>query len=264
MKKTLLLLVLGLLAVVSACGQHMEEKRSLEPFSVINVAGSIDLVYEQGNSYGVRLSGSAGAIESLDVRVRGKSLNICRKDYEPDGFGGVYIESEKKAELLDVTVYVTSPDITTINKTGSGTVRAERIATRSLTFNSAGSGLLKVGRLSADKVSLNMAGSGKIDAGKVKAKTVNMSLAGVGEIEAHVAEASSLSCSAIGMGVISVSGSVDRYSKAVIGGGSINDSSLKYATMTNSTMTNSNVYNNLDGSLYNELPRTVDGIVVNP
>ena len=267
MRKTFLLLLAGLLAIASAYGrQKVEEKRGVAPFSVINVVDNIDVVYEQGPSYSVRLTGSAEALEQVDVSVNGKSLNIRTKDYAPNGFGGVYIEMSK-AKPANVTVYVTAPDVKAFNQAGSGRVRVDKMSTQSVSFNLAGSGRVEVGQLSGDKASFNLAGSGNMSLGDMSVKKLNLSLSGSGHVEAHASGATSLACNAIGTGSIDVSGTVDTYSRVTIGGATINDGSLKYATMTNSTTTNSSVYYDDYGSgsaRHGDSPRSVDGIVVNP
>lgn len=271
MKKICLLLLVSLLAVVSAYGrQQTEVGKDVEPFSVVNIVGGLNVVYEQGSSYQVRLVGSADDIDAVDVKVVANSLNLQSKSVRTSTLDNVYIdmyvEMTEDPRAAKVTVYVTAPDVMSFNLAGSGTLSVEKISSKSVAFNLAGSGQVDVKRLSASSASFNVAGSGCMDLGNLQAKAVNLTVSGSGSLKAYVADASSLSCSAVGTGDISVSGKADTYAKSTIGQSSISDSALKYGKKTESTVNNSVIYNGTggSGSVGSERPRVVDGIVVNP
>ena len=268
MKKISLLLVVCLLAVASVYGrQQTEVVKSVKPFSVVNIVGGLDVVFEQGSSYQVRLVGGADDINAVDYEVVSGTLNLQGKNNMMQSLGDVYIELAESPKVANVTVYVTAPDVKSFNLAGSGTLRTEKLSSQSVVFNLAGSGQMSVKRLSASNASFNIAGSGSMDLGNLKAKTTNLTVSGTGSLKAYVADASSLSCSTIGTGSISVSGKTDTYAKSTIGNSSISDSALKYDKKTESNVNNSVIYNNgkgVSGFVRSGQPRVVDGIVVNP
>lgn len=267
MKKICLLLLVCLLAVASAYGrQQTEVVKSVSSFSVVNIVGAINVVFEQGGSYQVRLVGSVDDIDAVDVKVDGNSLNLQSKSVKTQSFGDVYVEMREDQRVANVAVYVTAPDVKTFNLAGSGTLRTEKISSQSVVFNLAGSGQVDVKCLSASSASFNVAGSGCMSLGNLKAKAVNLTVSGSGSLKANVDNASRLSCSTVGTGDIYVEGTADTYVKSTIGQSSISDSALKYGKKTESTVSNSVIYNGMNGSGFvrSERPRVVDGIVVNP
>lgn len=267
MKKICLLLIVCLLTVASVYGrQQTEVEKSVEPFSVVNIVGGLDVVFEQGSSYQVRLVGGADEVKSVNFKVVGGSLNLQVKNNSSQSFGDVYVEMAEDPKVANVTVYVTAPDVKSFNLAGSGTLRAETISSKSVVFNLAGSGQINIKRLSASNASFNLAGSGSIDLDNLKAKAANLTVSGSGSLKAYVDDASSLSCSTIGTGSISVSGKADTYAKSTIGSSSINDSALKYGKKKESNVSDSVRYKGVGvkGFVRSRQPRVVDGIVVNP
>ena len=126
-----------------------------------------------------------------------------------------------------------------------------------VTFNQAGSGRIALGRITADNIFFNNAGSGSIRIDEVKADNVCMSMAGSGEISGKLSEADKLNCTLTGIGRIYVSGKVDKYVKVVIGSGSIDDSMLKYDSIS-TTNTRTNVITDVETS---DTPKSPDGII---
>ena len=82
-------------------------------------------------------------------------------------------------------------------------------------------------------------------------------MAGSGVISGKVGKASKLNCTLTGIGRIYVSGKADKYGKVIIGSGSIDDSMLKYDSIS-TTSTHTNVINDSDAS---STPKSPDGII---
>lgn len=66
--------------------EKSEKKLSVKPFSVINVVGSLEVVYEQGSTYEVSLVGDAAAFDQIRAESNGsdrtsqstaRSLAMC-------------------------------------------------------------------------------------------------------------------------------------------------------------------------------------------
>lgn len=267
MKKICLLLVVCLLSVASVYGrQQTEIEKNVAPFSVLNIVGGLNVVFEQGGSYQVRLVGGADDVSAVDVKVVDGSLNLQAKTANAHSFGDVYVEMAEDPKVANVTVYVTAPDVKSFNLAGSGTLRTEKLSSKSVVFNLAGSGQVDVKRLSASNASFNLAGMGNMNLDNLKVKSVVLNMSGSGWLKANVVESSSLSCNSIGTGEINVSGTTDKYAKSTINGGIISDSLLKYKQKKESIIGNSVMYNGIDGNGFSggKQPRVVDGIVVNP
>ncbi len=256
MKKYLLIVMaIMFMAATSAYGTQKSEKViSIQPFSVLNVAGNLEVVYEQSKTCEVRLVGDANDINQIYIENSGASLNIRKTAKQ---IGNVYIDTSKKSGKFNVVIKVKAPEVSVFNLAGGGYIIVDNMSGNKVTFNQAGSGRIALGRITADNIFFNNAGSGSIRIDEVKADNVCMSMAGSGEISGKLSEADKLNCTLTGIGRIYVSGKVDKYVKVVIGSGSIDDSMLKYDSIS-TTNTRTNVITDVETS---DTPKSPDGII---
>ncbi len=268
MKRIFLLVIASLMMVASSAfgGTMSDVVKKVKAFNNINIVGNINVVYEQGGDYEVRLPQEIQS--SIEVEVKKSSLNLYPKSSVKSRVGGINYVS---TDLPDgVTIYVKAPSVKSFNIAGSGSVSVDNMTAKNVTFNVAGSGNSTIKNLSADDISFSVAGSGDIDASGVKGGKVSLNVAGSGEIKAKIGQASNLGCSVAGSGEITVSGKTDKYSKSIYGSGSINDGSLKYSSMSQSSVDYGNdgnvEYNGLNINIRNNsnTPRSVNGILSNP
>lgn len=256
MKKYLLIVMaIMFMAATSAYGTQKSEKViSIQPFSVLNVAGNLEVVYEQSKTCEVRLVGDANDINQIYIENSGASLNIRKTAKQ---IGNVYIDTSKKSGKFNVVIKVKAPEVSVFNLAGGGYIIVDNMSGNKVTFNQAGSGRIALGRITADNIFFNNAGSGSIRIDEVKADNVCMSMAGSGEISGKLSEADKLNCTLTGIGRIYVSGKVDKYVKVVIGSGCIDDSMLKYDSIS-TTNTRTNVITDVETS---DTPKSPDGII---
>lgn len=256
MKKYLLIVMaIMFMAATSAYGTQKSEKvMSIQPFSVLNVLGNLEVVYEQSKTCEVRLVGDANDINQIYIENSGASLNIRKAAKQ---IGNVYIDTSKKSGKFNVVIKVKAPEVSVFNLAGGGYIIVDNMSGNKVTFNQAGSGRIALGRITADNIFFNNAGSGSIRIDEVKADNVCMSMAGSGEISGKLSEADKLNCTLTGIGRIYVSGKVDKYVKVVIGSGSIDDSMLKYDSIS-TTNTRTNVITDVETS---DTPKSPDGII---
>lgn len=256
MKKYLLIVMaIMFMAATSAYGTQKSEKVvSIQPFSVLNVAGNLEVVYEQSKTCEVRLVGDANDFNQIYIENSGASLNIRKAAKQ---IGNVYIDTSKKSGKFNVVIKVKAPEVSVFNLAGGGYIIVDNMSGNKVTFNQAGSGRIALGRITADNIFFNNAGSGSIRIDEVKADNVCMSMAGSGEISGKLSEADKLNCTLTGIGRIYVSGKVDKYVKVVIGSGSIDDSMLKYDSIS-TTNTRTNVITDVETS---DTPKSPDGII---
>lgn len=236
MRKFVLMLTAAMLMLTtSVCAAKRSEKKlSVKPFSVINVVGSLEVVYEQGSTYEVSLVGDAAAFDRIRVGSNGSDLNISKYGKV---IGNVYVETSDSSDRRSVVVHVKAPDVRVFNMSGSGQIVVGKMKSTAVTFNQAGSGTILVDDVKADYVGLTMAGSGTINC--------------------QTSKAANLNCTLTGSGRISVSGKAGNYKKYVLGSGKISDSMLKYDKLLNM---GSNV--NVTGDTYNSCRQnTPDGVI---
>ena len=265
MKRIFLFMVMALLMVAtSACGkQRADVVKKVDAFNTINIVGRINVVYEQGSGYEVRLDNNADAC--VDVRVDNSSLNLSPKSKSVSKVGGVYYNSVDWTEGF--TVYVKAPSVGSFALAGSGSISVDGMTAKRVTFSLAGSGSVTVKQLSADNVSFSVAGSGRLKATGVTAGKANLSVAGSGSIKADVTKVVNLICSVAGSCNVTVSGKAGQYTKSVFGGGSITDDALKYGKISKSSgnYSDGGTYNfgNNGGDTYRNMD-DANGILSNP
>lgn len=256
MKKYLLIVMaIMFMAATSAYGTQKSEKvMSIQPFSVLNVLGNMEVVYEQSKTCEVRLVGDANDINQIYIENSGASLNIRKTAKQ---IGNVYIDTSKKSGKFNVVIKVKAPEVSVFNLAGGGYIIVDNMSGNKVTFNQAGSGEIALGSITASNTFFNNAGSGSIRIDEVKADNVCLSMAGSGVISGKVGKALKLNCTLTGIGRIYVSGKTDKYGKVIIGSGSIDDSMLKYDSIS-TTSTHTNVIKDSDAS---SAPKSPDGII---
>lgn len=256
MRKFVLMLTAAVLMLTTSlyATEKSEKKLSVKPFSVINVVGSLEVVYEQGSTYEVSLVGDAAAFDRIRVGSNGSDLNISKYGKV---IGNVYVETSDSSDRRSVVVHVKAPDVRVFNMSGSGQIVVDKMKSTAVTFNQAGSGKIAVSQVVASHANFNNAGSGTILVDDVKADYVGLTMAGSGTINCRTSKAANLNCTLTGSGRISVSGKAGNYKNYVLGSGKINDSMLKYDKLLNM---GSNV--NVTGDTYNSCRQnTPDGVI---
>ena len=227
MRKFVLMLTAAMFMIATSVYGTEKSKKKLDvkPFKVVNVMGSVEVVYEQGSTYEVCLVGDAAAFNQIKAESNGSDLNIWRTG---NMIGNVYVDTSESSKKCDVIVEVKAPDVSVFNIAGSGGLVVGKMTSTAVTFNQAGSGKIAVSQVVADHTNFNNAGSGTIFVDNVKAEYVGLTMAGSGTITCRTGKATNLNCVLTGSGRISVSGKADRYQRTVMGSGMINDSMLKY------------------------------------
>ena len=245
-----------LMVASSAFGkQGADVVKEVDAFTEINIVGKINVIYEQGSGYEVRLDGDAA--NCVDVKVHNSNLDLCPKS-KVSKVGGVYYNVVDWEE--GVTVYVKAPSVRYFNLAGSGSISVGKMGIKQVSFSVAGSGSIDIRQLSVYDVSFNVAGSGFLKARGVNASKANLSVAGSGSLNADLAKATELSCSVAGSGKITVSGKAGKYARSVYGSGLIVDKSLKYDKILKSSVGYDN--NDVDSDYDNR--RYDNGILSNP
>lgn len=257
MRKFFLMLTAAMFMLAASVygAEKSEKKLSVKPFSVINIVGSLEVVYEQGSTYEVSLVGDAADFDKIRTECNGSALNIAQYGKL---IGNVYVETSDSSDKRSVVVHVKAPDVRVFNMSGSGQIVVGKMKSTAVTFNQAGSGKIAVSQVVASHANFNNAGSGTILVDDVKADYVGLTMAGSGTINCQTSKAANLNCTLTGSGRISVSGKAGNYKKYVLGSGKINDSMLKYDKLLNM---GSNV--NVTGNTYNSRrPDSPDGIII--
>jgi hypothetical protein len=231
MKKVLLLSVvaLGMLSSCSCSGlkvrysktdpQAMHE-RDLKGFERIELLGSLDVKYQQADSFSVRVEAPVEVLHDVETHVAGNKLVVRMK-----GEGDIINLGVSDAD--DVTVYVTSPDFLGIELKGSGDFESNGLVdTDNLDITLNGSGDIKFDDIICDRINVSLVGSGDVDVKNVKTLWAGVQLVGSGDVKMRLDDSGAVDANLTGSGDITLSGHVKEYNYHVRGSGDMNTSGL--------------------------------------
>ena len=230
MKKVLLaVLTFGILTSCSCSGlnvkfshtePHADEQRSLTGFERIELLGSIDIKYQQADSFSVRVDAPVEILKKVETRVEGDKLIVnMRGEGEVINFGVPNGE--------EVTVYVTSPDLVGVALKGSGDFECQHLLdTDNLDIMMNGSGDMKFDDIICDQVNVSLVGSGDVELKNVKMLHSNVNLVGSGDIKVNYDNSGAVEATLTGSGDITLSGSVQDYKYNVRGSGDMHTEQL--------------------------------------
>ena len=230
MKKVLLaVLTLGMLTSCACHGLRVnyshtepqaEQQRQIQGFERIELLGSLDVKYEQTDSFSVVVKAPVEVINDVETRVEGDKLVVNMKGSNKFLNIGV-------ADSRDVTVYVTSPDFLGIELRGSGDFECRQLLdTDNLDISLKGSGDIGFNDIVCDQVNVSLVGSGDVKLKHVKALRSFVDLVGSGDVKVNFDDSGSVESRLTGSGDITLSGSVKDYKSNVRGSGDMHTDGL--------------------------------------
>jgi hypothetical protein len=221
--------------------EKITERRAHDGFERIEILGSPTVYYAQADSFSVCVKGPKSIVEDIITEVDGSTLKIRNR-------GKIGIFNFTVVDDDETAVYVTSPDLTHVQLSGSGDFVSDgRIDTDHASFVLRGSGDIDVADVICDDCEVLLVGSGDFDMKRLDAKEVAVSLIGSGDIEMNLWNVTSTSlalkgsgdietvfkegcrhvdCELQGSGDIKLAGAVSRFNKHKVGSGNIDSSRL--------------------------------------
>lgn len=144
----------------------------MSPFAEVDIVGAFKVIYEQGGRHTVRIEASEQAFSEMTVYVKENQLNIHPSVNKPT------------ASFKDVKVYVTSPEISEVDLTGSGLFAANQAisCSKDLNIDLTGSGKVLMVATTCNKAHLDLTGAGTIELGLLDAMSTKLELTGSGNI----------------------------------------------------------------------------------
>ena len=161
-------------------------------FCKVEAYGSADVKYVQGKKSGVRIVGAKSLVDNLVVEQKGETLVLTNK-----GNGLSFFTSSSD----ELTVYVTSPDLTDVTMKGSGDLDIEgNVDTDNLNVTLVGSGDADIHKIVCDNVKFDMRGSGDADIRSIDCSNVTFEVRGSGDLDAGSIDCKRAVCSVYGSG----------------------------------------------------------------
>jgi hypothetical protein len=185
MRKTVFITVMIFMAIAASAQE--KETRKVDNFSGISLGVAGELYLTQGQGYSVVLEGDRDLLEDIETFERNGVL-VIRKDN--------WMSSTNKR----VKVYVTMPEVESLNVSGSGHIIAQgAVKSDEMELNVSGSGKLILENLTAEELDCSISGSGNISLEGMGAKECDLSISGSGRYDGTGLE--------VGEMVVSISGS---------------------------------------------------------
>lgn len=157
--------------VIEGNGIINSEVREVSSFTKVKSSGSFEVFIAQGNTTEVNVEAEQTILPYIETTVSGGTLLI-----DIEGWNSVINHRPMK-------VYVTTPSLTSVKMSGSGSIETELIETGEMELFVSGSGNILT-NLSADGVDAGVSGSGQIIISGDAADT-KFSISGSGNIFAN-------------------------------------------------------------------------------
>ena len=248
MKRSVVFLaVTGLLASLTSCFQNcramddgpiITSDRRVSSFDKIELSVPYDIFYTQGTKCSVKIEGPEKLVKRIATESDGQQLKVYFPIRETFRFG---------RNCGQVSIFITSPDVTSVVLRGSGTFVAKgKIDSDTLDLHLLGSGDMHVSDVICDQLTTFLQGSGDLTVDNVQAvlsrvrllgsgdlcvkqqhvTTTDISLTGSGDIDMHMKNCKNVSCKLIGSGDVTLTGDVATLNRSTTGSGDINVSKL--------------------------------------
>ena len=221
MSKKIIITCIALLTLCS-CAIERDNKRTgkettmavnVKDFTELEIAGSFNVYFTQGNATSVKIRGHEKALKNVNIVSNGKTLTIGTK------------KSWKFLSFYDsdIDVYVTSPNIRSVSIAGSGEFKSStKIDTDRMYISVAGNGEVDIQDIICDNLKGEIAGSGEIDIKRITTPNAELSIAGSGDIDIENAVIDNVACEIAGSGNIELKGNIRHHTQEIAGSGSVN------------------------------------------
>lgn len=201
-------------ATLPANAQTVTKDIKAAPFNAISIECSADVHFTQGNTTSVKVKASEETLQRIEIANKGNRLLIKMK---PNKL------KFRSFSTGDIDVYVTSPDLESLQIVGSGDFDAKQdVTAKDMSISVSGSGDIDFKNLKCNSVKISIAGSGDMKFASLKCNSLRAGVSGSGDINFSRLDVSDASFSISGSGDISVGhADIDTVQSSVAGSGDI-------------------------------------------
>lgn len=185
---TVALAISSLFNIVKAENMKVVERNiPVKLVEIIEIKGSSEVVYTQGNKTEVKIKGASDLVDLIVIENKGNILSVSQKSSNIEHSVSNFFSQLKngfKDETVYPVIYVTSPDLIGVTLTGSGDFKSpNQVDTDNMEIQLKGSGDIDFKDIICDNLHAFLQGSGDIDLKKVQAINTNYELKGSGDID---------------------------------------------------------------------------------
>lgn len=186
---------------------------SMQHFADINIVGSMQVFYDQGENHSVRVEAESKAFDKLLIYVKSNELFISSKESQ----------EHDTISMENVKVYVSSPNLMKVSVTGSGFfTAAKKVQVANLDVKLTGSGVVAFENvLSCKNLDVELTGTGSVKLAGALVNKLSTKVTGTGDVNYANIKAERADSKIAGTGTISMNGAVGEHVKNVTGAGKI-------------------------------------------
>jgi hypothetical protein len=203
-------------------GQPVTERRNIKDFNELLNTTSLDVVYRKADSVSVSITAESNLMEHIVTSVSGGRLEI-KTNPRNSCFNF----------RMRPVVMVTSPQLSSIEITGSGSIEADTLLAPAIELRSTASGNLYAVHVVTTGLKIGMTGSGDISILNTTCNETDFTLTGSGNLQ--------------------ISGKSEKGTMKVTGSGDIKSSDM-IITTANETITGS-------GNIYTTVTNTLNAVI---
>ncbi len=226
-------LMLALILTATSCSgngnvggnlEYSEDELQVKPFKKIDVQIVANVYYTQndGDQCKVRIDYSDIQDEDVVEQLK-KIIKVVYRD------NGVIIGMKGKIKNLPnkkLKIYITSPDLVSINQESVGSFYSDNINSDVLEIDNEGVGSVHIKNILANRLEIDNEGVGSVNVDKFTGDKLTIDNEGVGKVMADV-DCKSVEASLDGVGSITLTGKTHYFSRSRDGVGSIHAKDLK-------------------------------------
>ncbi len=153
-------------------GKVVTNTINLADFTHIDLKGTANIKFKQGEEFSVEAHGNEKAIAQYDISVADGTLTINHKKDTP-------------LNVPSIKLTITAPNLESIKVSGAGDIELKDEAEFSgdLTINVSGAGDLDIERVKCKQLDINISGAGDVTAEKIKCNKANISISDAGDLK---------------------------------------------------------------------------------
>lgn len=205
---------------VVASGKYKTEKRSLEFFQNLEVAGSFQVTYVHSNgSPSVEIYASDNLLPLIETKISGNKLIL---GYKPR----TSIQNSGK-----IRVKVSGPVLQGVAMRGSGSLEFEnRVeSNKDIALSVSGSGRITGKLFECNTLRCTVSGSGRIELGVIRSNSIESTVSGSGKLELRKIDTKQMKGTLSGSGRMILAGQCQNSTYSISGSGSISAEELETA-----------------------------------
>lgn len=159
---------------VQGDGVLAQESRSVAGFDRVEALGTLEIVVQLGDAFGLEVSGDRNVLEHVITEVE-------------DGILRVHLESGSYSLEQPLRVAISAPELSGFASTGSGNVHVSGLDAAEFTVSIMGSGDLQLSGV-AERLLIRQAGSGNVNALECSCQIVRIDGLGSGDVTVNATE----------------------------------------------------------------------------